>query len=86
MIYQIDKDYYVKVVNDFAKIEVIVNDTKDDIMLKPTNIKIENNRSLNVKTLSFDELKKRMLSNNHNTENSGKENHTSEPRYNKRYR
>ena len=68
MIYQIGKDYYVKVVNDFAKIDVIVNDSKDDIILKPTNIKIEKNSSLKVKTLSFEELKKIVLEDIHKKE------------------
>lgn len=88
MIYQIGKDYYVKVVNDFAKIDVIVNDSKDDIILKPTNIKIEKNSSLKVKTLSFEELKKIVLEDIHKKEFvSDNDSNKSETRFNnKRYR
>ena len=88
MIYQIGKDYYVKVVNDFAKIDVIVNDSKDDITLKPTNIKIEKNSSLKVKTLSFEELKKIVLDDIHKKEIvSDNDINESETRFNnKRYR
>lgn len=88
MIYQIGKDYYVKVVNDFAKIDVIVNDSKDDIALKPTNIKIEKNSSLKIKTLSFEELKKIVLDDIHKKEIvSDNDINESETRFNnKRYR
>lgn len=88
MIYQIGKDYYVKVVNDFAKIDIIVSDSKDDIALKPTDIKIEKNSSLKVKTLSFEELKKIVLEDIHKKEFvSDNDINKSETRFNnKRYR
>ena len=73
---------------EVPKIDVIVNDLKDDITLKPTNIKIEKNSSLKVKTLSFEELKKIVLDDIHKKEIvSDNDINESETRFNnKRYR
>lgn len=52
MLYQIDSNYYVKVGNKFAKVSISL-DNKGELVLTPTNEKIENNGSLQVRPVNL---------------------------------
>lgn len=57
---KIDNKYYVKVSNFFH--EVIPEITKDDVILKPTNNRVEITPSLEYTEMNMDGIKKEILS------------------------
>lgn len=57
---KIDNKYYVKVSNFFH--EVIPEITKDDVILKPTNNRVEITPSLEYIEMNMDGIKKEILS------------------------
>lgn len=56
MIYKIKNNFYVKVGNKLAKVNVKLNN--DDIILEPTNEKIEITKDLKYDVLNFEQNKK----------------------------
>ena len=52
MLYQINSDYYVKVGNKFAKVSISL-DNEGELVLTPTNEKIENTNSLQVRAFNL---------------------------------
>lgn len=52
MIYQIYNNYYVRVGNKYVKLSMSL-DKNGEIIMKPTNEKLENNGKLNVKAIDF---------------------------------
>lgn len=56
MIYKIKNNFYVKVGNKFAKVNVKLNN--DDIILEPTKEKIEITKDLKYDVLNFEQDKK----------------------------
>jgi len=59
MIYLIDNKYYVKVGKDFTEVELVFTD--DDVDLKPTNNKLENNGNIPYVTINFLNEKQELL-------------------------
>lgn len=62
MLYRIDGNYYVKVGNKFAKVSINV-DEKGELLLTPTNEKIENTNSLKVEPFSLATQKEEIIKN-----------------------
>lgn len=52
MIYQIYNNYYVRVGNKYVKLSMSL-DKNGEIIMNPTNEKLENNSKLNVKAIDF---------------------------------
>lgn len=52
MIYQIYNNYYVRVGNKYVKLSMSL-DKNGEIIMNPTNEKLENNGKLNVKAIDF---------------------------------
>lgn len=59
MLYEINKKYYVKVGKYFVEVELVFKD--NDVDLKPTKNKIEENNDMNYKTLDFMSAKHKLL-------------------------
>lgn len=64
MIYLIDGKYYIKVGKDFTEVELVFTD--NDIDLKATNNKIENNGNIAFEQFNFLEKKQELLEKNKN--------------------
>lgn len=59
MLYQIDNKYYVRVGKDFTEVEIIVKG--NDIDLKPTTNKVENNGNIEYKEIDFQSNKENLI-------------------------
>lgn len=83
MLFEIDNKYYVKVGKDFIEVEMVFKN--NDIDLKATKNKLENNGSLNVREFNFlqekesliEEHKKQISEEHDNKSNSSNENNSS---------
>lgn len=51
MIYEINNKYYIKVGKDFVEVEMVIKN--DDIQLKPTKNKVENNGNVKYKEINL---------------------------------
>jgi len=73
MIYKIDNKYYVKVGKDFTEVELVFKD--NDVDLKPTQNKLENNGNIPYEEINFLQEKGRLLEENKTSkeDNSEKE-------------
>lgn len=60
MLYQINGDYYVKVGNKYVKLLASL-DKKGELVLQPTKIKLENNKSLRIKTIDLSKEKDKIV-------------------------
>jgi hypothetical protein len=65
MIYKIDNKYYVKVGKDFTEVELVFKD--NDVDLKPTQNKLENNGNIPYEEINFLQEKGRLLEENKNS-------------------
>ena len=59
MLYLIDNKYYIKVGKDFTEVELVFTD--DDVDLRPTNNKLENNGNIPYETINFLSEKEELL-------------------------
>ena len=66
MLFEINNKYYVKVGKDFVEVELVFKD--NDVDLKATKNKLENNSSLKIREFNFLQEKKALLEKHKKTE------------------